>query len=242
MIDSKSVVTFDIETIPDEKHHQSDQFPKVLFHRVVAISYLRANVEMVAGSPVFRVEALRSGGEVGFTEEQLVKGFFAFIEKTKPRLVTFNGRGFDLPVLKYRALKFGVSAPWLSQGEGKWDNYGQRYAVNWHLDLMDALSEFGASKAASLDEICALLGIPGKLGMDGSQVKGAIEADRIEDVRNYCEMDVLSTYLVFLRYALLRGEIDPAGHKASVENVWNFLAEGGRPNHLKNYLTAWKLD
>lgn len=241
MIDSNCIVTFDIETIPDEQHHQGDTFPKVLFHRVVAISYLRANI--IGGETAdtnYEVEALRSGGEVGFTEEQLVKGFFAFVEKSRPRLVTFNGRGFDLPVLKYRAMKHGVSAPWLSQGQGRWENYGQRYAVHWHTDLMDALSEFGASKVASLDEICTLLGIPSKLGMRGSEVAQAIQDGQIVDVRNYCETDVLSTYLVFLRYALLRGEIGYAGYQQSVASVEAFLRAPECREHLKQYLAAWK--
>lgn len=240
MIDSNCIVTFDIETIPDEQHHQGEAFPKVLFHQVVAISYLRANIVGGGPDPIYEIETLRSGGEIGFSEEQLVKGFFAFVEKVRPRLVTFNGRGFDLPVLKYRAMKYGVSAPWLSQGQGRWENYGQRYAVHWHTDLMDALSEFGASKVASLDEICALLGIPSKLGMRGSEVAEAIQNGRIADVRNYCETDVLSTYLVFLRYALLRGEIGPAGYEGAITSVEQFL---GRPDcaaHLQEYLAAWK--
>jgi 3'-5' exonuclease len=209
------IVVFDIETIPDADHHVGDAFPKSLFHKIAAISYLKANsVQGEAGS-YFAVEILRSGGTVESPEEQLVGGFFQFIEKSKPRLVTFNGRGFDLPVLKYRALLHKVSAPWYARGESKWENYSQRYSVEWHCDLMDALSEFGATKACSLKEICGLLGFPGKIGIDGSQVAEYVATGRIAEVRDYCETDVLSTYLVFLRYALFRGELTMGGYETS---------------------------
>ena len=218
-------VVFDIETIPDE-HHIGDEFPKTLHHQVVAISFLEANLVTGADGPFFQLAELRSGGEVGFSEEQLVRGFFKYIEAKRPRLVTFNGRGFDLPVLKYRALKYGISAPWFARGESKWENYGQRYSVDWHCDLMDAMADFGASRASKLNELCELLGIPSKTGMDGSQVARAIAEARIADVRAYCEEDVVSTYKIFLRYALFRGEISSAGFEASVQNVDHHLAAG----------------
>ena len=211
------VLVFDIETIPDAAHHQGDDFPKPLFHQVVAISYLKAELAEGPNGPYFAATAPMSAGESDWTEERLITRFNGIIERLKPRLVTFNGRGFDLPVLKYRALKYGISAPWLCQGQGKWDNYGQRYSVDWHCDLMDALSEFGATKPAKLAEICALLGLPGKSGMDGSQVAAYIAAGRIDEVRAYCEADVLSTYRVFLQYALLRGELGLKGYTNSAE-------------------------
>jgi len=210
------ILVFDIETIPDPEHHHGDDFPKAPFHQIVAISYLKADLVEGPDGPYFSAETVQSIGRANSTEQELVSRFIGLIERIKPRLVTFNGRGFDLPVLKYRALKYALSAPWLSQGQGKWDNYGQRYSVDWHCDFMDALSEFGESKAAKLSEVCALLGLPGKTGMDGSQVAAYVAAGRIEDVRAYCEEDVLNTYQVFLRYALLRGEIDVAGLNSAI--------------------------
>ena len=240
MTGREPIVVFDIETIPDAAHHTGDAFPKVLFHQVVAISYLRASVATNSDTRFFKVDMLRSGGDLQNTEEQLVKGFFDFVERIKPRLVTYNGRGFDLPVLKYRAMKHHVSAPWFAQGESRWENYGQRYSVEWHCDLMDALAEFGATKSASMDEVCRLLSIPGKIGMEGSQVKGAVEEGRLAEVRAYCECDVLSTYLLFLRYALFRGELTKAGHDASVQNLREYLATevSVRP-HLAKFNDTW---
>lgn len=234
------IVVFDIETIPDSDHHTTDDIPNVLFHKVVAISYLLAKPTDSPDGRYFAVDILKTGGDIASTEKDMLTGFWQFIEKSKPRLVTFNGRGFDLPVAKYRALKHGIAAPWFAQGEGKWDNYSGRYSVDWHCDLMDALADFGASKACTLAELCALLGVPSKLGIDGSKVKEYVEAGRLAEVRNYCETDVLATYLVFLRFALFRGELTPTGFAASVTNLKTYLANerGNRP-HLGEFADAW---
>ena len=234
------IVVFDIETIPDADHHVGDDMPKVLFHKVVAISYLRASVVEDDGGRSFAIDLLKTGGDVTSSEKELVAGFWQFVERSKPRLVTFNGRGFDLPILKYRALKHEITAPWFAQGEGKWDNYSGRYSVDWHCDLMDALADFGASKASKLSEISSLLGVPSKLGIDGSLVREYIETGRLPEVRNYCETDVLATYLVFLRFALFRGELTLAGFAASMANFRQYLTSEriARP-HLGAFLDAW---
>jgi predicted PolB exonuclease-like 3'-5' exonuclease len=234
------IVVFDIETIPDADHHIGEDMPKALFHKIVAISYLRASVVESDGDRHFAIDLLKTGGDVTSPEKELVAGFWQFIEKVKPRLVTFNGRGFDLPVLKYRALKHGIAAPWFAQGEGKWDNYSGRYSVDWHCDLMDALADFGASKACKLSEISSLLGVPSKLGIDGSLVKEYVESGRLAEIRNYCETDVLATYLVFLRFALFRGELTLAGFAASMANVRDHLTIEARTRpHLGLFLDAW---
>jgi predicted PolB exonuclease-like 3'-5' exonuclease len=240
MTPREPLVVFDVETVPDGDHHTTDDMPKVLYHKVVAISYLRASVHEDDGERYFSVDLLRTGGDLVSTEKDLLAGFWQFVEKSKPRLVTFNGRGFDIPVVKYRALKYGITAPWFAQGEGKWDNYSGRYSVDWHCDLMDALADFGASKACKLSEISSLLGVPSKLGIDGSLVKSYVEAGRLAEIRNYCETDVLATYLIFLRFALFRGELSTAGFQASVANLKRYLSdERASRSHLGEFSDAW---
>ena len=230
---------FDIETIPDKDHHEGTTFPKALFHQIVAISYLKADIASdEENTPFFSVDLLRSGGEISSTEDQLVRGFFRFIEKSRPRLATFNGRTFDLPVLRYRALKHGVTAPWFAQGASRFENYSYRYDVEWHVDLMDALSDFGAAKPASLLELCGLLGIPAKLGIDGSQVQTYFEEGRLKEIRDYCECDVLGTYLVFLKFALFRGELTERGYEMSIANLKTYLAGAVQD---RPYLSAFQL-
>lgn len=234
------IVVFDIETVPDEHHNEGAEFPKLPFHQIVAISYLEARTVEAAEGKSLEITTLKSGGTIESTEQQLVSGLFRYIEQRRPRLVTFNGRGFDFPVLKYRAMKHGISAPWFACGEGRWENYGHRYGVDWHCDIMDALADFGASKPAKLSEICTMLGIPNKLGVDGSQVDTLVKAGRLADVRNYCETDVLATFILFLRYALFRGELSPEEHVQSVAAVIRHLDQNRteRP-HLGEFADAW---
>jgi len=179
---------------------------------VVAISFVEADLERKDGLELHKLHEIRSGGEASFTEAQLLEGFFQYVEKKKPRLVTFNGRSFDLPVLNYRGMLHGISAPWLNRGESRFENYGYRYSSDWHCDLMDVMADFGASTSAKLDEVSKLFGFPGKFGIDGSQVAETYAAGGIEDIRNYCETDALNTYLVYLRYALFSGDIDREGY------------------------------
>jgi predicted PolB exonuclease-like 3'-5' exonuclease len=218
-----TVLTFDIETVADSRAATDGVFPKPIFHQIVAISLLTAKLIETTEGSAYKPTTLHSAHTGSVSEEHLVKGFFRHIEQDRPRLVSFNGRGFDLPVLKYRALRYGISAPWLANGQSRWENYGQRYSVDWHVDLMDALGDFGASKFSSLDEVCTLVGAPGKDGVDGSQIVDLVGRGQFDDVRNYCETDVLNTYLIFLRYALFRGEISIGGYDLSITNLKAFL-------------------
>mgnify|MGYP001449632133 CR=1 FL=1 len=203
----RSLFVFDIETVPDtdavpnltgftepsvearraelERYHLEitdgrDSFPRQPFHRVVAISFLEAEIEHAGAQETYYLKELRSGGEAGFDEVQLLQGFFQYFEQLKPRLVSFNGRTFDLPVLKYRAMAHGIAAPWLYGAGDKWNSYMSRYAMDWHCDLLDVLRDYGASTAVKLSEVCAVMGFPGKFGAKGSEVAKMIDTDDIQ--------------------------------------------------------------
>jgi predicted PolB exonuclease-like 3'-5' exonuclease len=129
--------------------------------------------------------------------------------KHVPQLVSWNGGGFDLPVLHYRGLRHGVEASkYWDMGEDdreyKWNNYISRYHMR-HLDLMDLLAMYQPKNNAPLDAMAKLCGFPGKLGMDGSQVYPAFLQGKIEDIRRYCETDVMNTYLLYCRFQKMRG-------------------------------------
>ncbi|GAB6052163.1 3'-5' exonuclease [Magnetospira thiophila] len=263
----RSLLVFDIETVPDTdavpsltgfddpdiearreeltRYHLEitdgrNAFPRQPFHKVVAISFLRAEIERDAKYEQFYLHELRSGGDAGSTEAELVAGFFQFIEKQKSRLVSFNGRGFDLPVLRYRAMVHGISAPYLYQSGDKWNSYTSRYSDDWHCDLMEVLSDYGASARVKLNEVCAVLGLPGKLGMDGSKVAESYDNGDIQGIRDYCETDVLNTYLVYLRHMLHRGWMTPDGHDRAVADVLSYLqAEAAERPHLGEFVAAW---
>ncbi len=215
-------------------------FPRQPFHKVVAISFLEADLERDGSGEAYLLRELRSGGETGFDEETLLKGFFQHFERLKPRLVSYNGRGFDLPVLKYRAMKYGISAPWLHQGGDKWNSYTSRYSSDWHCDLLEVLSEYGASARVKLDEVCSVMGFPGKFGVDGSKVASMYDDGRIQEIRDYCETDVLNTYLVYLRVMHHKGTLSNEAYNRGVADIVSLIeVEGEKRPHLAEFMDAW---
>ncbi len=202
-------------------------------HRVVAIS-----VALRSGDD-FRVWTL---GDEDADEAEIVRRFFDGIDRYTPDLVSWNGGGFDLPVLNYRALKHGIQASrYWEVGESdrdfKWNNYQSRY--HWrHTDLMDVLANFNLRASAKLDEISMMLGFPGKLGMDGSKVWGTFLDGGIREIRDYCETDVLNTWLVYLRFEYMRGNLDDKDLKREYALIRSTLKSMDQP-HLNDFLAAW---
>ncbi|HEU4623957.1 MAG TPA: 3'-5' exonuclease [Steroidobacteraceae bacterium] len=254
-----NILVFDIETVPDielgRRLYNLDGLPdadvaKAMFtlqrqrngseflpheqHRVVAIScVLRVN-------DTLRVWSL---GEPTSGEDELVRRFFDGIERFSPCVVSWNGASFDLPVLHYRALKAGVQAPryWETGDEDqtfRYNNYLGRY--HWrHIDLMDVLSGYQARARASLTDVAGLLGLPGKLGFSGGRVAEAFLAGQIVDIRRYCETDVLNTYLIFLRFELMRGNFSRERYAEEVERVKAYLRASSEP-HFAEFLRVWE--
>jgi predicted PolB exonuclease-like 3'-5' exonuclease len=253
------VLVFDIETIPDvaglrrlgaapdtltdaevaqaafdrRREKTGSDFLPLHLHRVVAIGCLFRDDSAV------RVRCL---GAPGDDESRLIGDFFRTIEKHTPTLVSWNGSGFDLPVLHYRSLVHGVQAPrYWDMGEDdrdfRFNNYISRYHSR-HTDLMDLLALYNGRAAAPLDDLARLCGFPGKLGMDGSQVWPAWREGRIAEIRDYCETDVANTWLVYCRFQLLRGVFTRERYDAEVALLRQSLA--ALPGaHWQAYLAAW---
>ena len=253
------ILVFDIETIPDvagirrlweidpavddaavaelaaQRRRQatgSDFLPTHL-HRVVAISCALRERD---GVRVWSLGAPADG------EAALVKRFFDGIDKYTPQLVSWNGSGFDLPVLHYRALMHGIVASrYWDLGEDdrefKFNNYLARYHTR-HIDLMDLLASYQNRAFAPLDEIAQLNGLPGKLGMDGSKVWDAWREGKIGAIRDYCETDVANTYLLYLRFQRMRGQLSPEAHDREVALFRAFLAAQEAP-HWREFDEAW---
>jgi hypothetical protein len=256
-------LVFDIETVPDaaglrevleldqalseadvveiafqrRRATTGHDFLQLHLHRVVAISCVLRERD------AFRVWSL---GTPEDGEGVLIQRFFDGIEKYTPQLVSWNGGGFDLPVLHYRGLAHGVAAPrYWDLGDGdypdsrefKFNNYIGRYHTR-HIDLMDLLALYQPRNAVPLDQIAKLAGLPGKLGMDGSKVWDAYREGRLQEIRDYCETDVVNTWLVFLRFQLMRGAIDASQHAAEVALVRKTL-RGMREPHWQAFLAGW---
>jgi predicted PolB exonuclease-like 3'-5' exonuclease len=179
----------------------------------------------------------------GRSEGAIIQTLFTKIEKHQPQLVSWNGGGFDLPVLHYRGLKHGVVADkYWDLGEDdreyKWNNYISRYHTR-HLDLMDLLALYQPRANAPLDAIARLCGLPGKLGMDGSQVHAAYLDGKLEEIRRYCETDVMNTWLMYCRFQQMRGGFTRAEHEREVALARESLGAIDEP-HWAEYLAAWQ--
>jgi predicted PolB exonuclease-like 3'-5' exonuclease len=178
------------------------------------------------------------------SEGKLIQNFFTTVEKKTPQLVSWNGGGFDLPVLHYRGLRHGVVADrYWDMGEAdrdfKWNNYISRYHMR-HLDLMDLLALYQPRNNAPLDAMAKLCGFPGKLGMDGSQVYAAYLDGKLEDIRRYCETDAMNTYLLYCRFQKMRAGLSEAEYGQEIAMVRATLGElAAQEPHWQEYLAAW---
>jgi len=252
------VFAFDIETIPDvelgrriydldglsdkevgyvmqakRREATASEFLSYEQQRIVAISVGLRTRES------FKIWSL---GERDAPEAEIIQRFFDGIDKYTPDLVSWNGGGFDLPVLHYRALRHGIQAPryWEAGDEDqafRWNNYLNRYHAR-HLDLMDVLSSFQARARVSLQSAAMLLGLPGKLGMSGDKVWDAYLKGEIDAIRNYCETDVLNTFLIYLRFELMRGHLNRDEFAAETVLVRESLRAQPKP-HFEEFLAAW---
>ena len=222
------ICIFDCETIPDtelvrkqfhldgddlsvtnqafslQEEETGSAFLPVPFHQVVAIS-------AVISDDYGSFEKVSSIG--GRNEQEMLTNFLQFIDKHNPKLVSFNGRNFDIPMLMIRAMKYNLSCPAFYDKENKelnkskWDNYRYRFSDRFHVDLMDHISEFGAVRSLKLDLLCNMAGIPGKFDVSGDQVHTLYYEGKLDEIKEYCESDVLNTYWLYLKYELLKGNI-----------------------------------
>jgi 3'-5' exonuclease len=259
------VLAFDIETVPDvaglrtlheidarvpdgdvaefafrERRARSGQdFLPLHLHRIVAIACA------LREGDTFRCWSL---GNPDAGEADLIQRFFDGIDKYTPQLVSWNGGGFDLPVLHYRGLRHGVVADryWCMGEDGgpdarefKFNNYIGRYHMR-HLDLMDLLAMYQPKNNAPLDAMAKLCGFPGKLGMDGSQVYQAFQGGKLDEIRRYCETDVMNTYLLYCRFQKMRCGFTEAEYEQEIAMVKGTLASlAPTEPHWQEYLAAW---
>lgn len=258
------VVVFDIETVPDlaagrallgeegegladaalrarlgaryarEGEDPATAFLKPPLHAIACLALLIAERDGV--EQPWRVRRMASR-HVGETPEAEILALFerTVAQRPAPVLAGFNSSGFDLPVLRYRAIATGVPMPSLHGGNGR--DYGYRYGRD-HLDLADRLSGFRASPMPSLAEACALIGLTAKAGMDGSEVEPAMAAGRGAEVAAYCETDVAATWLLLLRYWQATGALPPDPARRSFAAFADHLQEQRAGPHLADHAAA----
>lgn len=254
-----NVLAFDIETVPDvetgrrlydlkglsdkdtgramfalrREETGDSEFLRHHLHRVVAISAVLRHADSLK---------IWSLGDENSDEAEIIRRFFDGIERYTPTLVSWNGSGFDLPVLHYRSLKHEVAAPryWETGQDDtsfRFNNYLSRFHER-HTDLKDVLSAYQPRASAPLDEVAVLLGFPGKMGRSGADVWDQFLDGKIGEIRDYCETDALNTYLVYLRYELIRGNLDAAGYRRETELIRKTLRDANKP-HWNEFLSCW---
>lgn len=222
-------LVLDIETILDANlpirgDHESEGLPSPPYHSIVCIGVLWLG-------PGYEVRRI---GIIGDQKDEagVLEDFTRFVDQQRPVVVTYNGRGFDMPVIAARCLAHGQPFHYYYSSR----DVRYRFSPDGHLDLMDYLADFGAAKRSRLDITAKLCGMPGKVGVDGKDVGPMVHAGRIEEVKAYCLCDVVQTAGVFLRVQLLRGELTRDAYVAAMRGLMNAAAADER---LAPVCDAW---
>ncbi|NLY04151.1 MAG: 3'-5' exonuclease [Campylobacter sp.] len=208
--------------LKEQKERTGSEFLPVCFHKVITISAVLAD----KFGRFIRVSTMSAD-----SEKDTIDKFLKFLDSHNPRLVSFNGRGFDLPMLMIRAMRYNLSSPAYFDtsskelGKDKWTNYRSRYDGIFHMDLLDHISDFKAVGGLSLDKLCAALNLPGKFDTSGEQVLELYLQDELLKIDEYCESDVLNTYMLFIKYELLRGNLTLNDYAQCLELMSDYLAK-----------------
>lgn len=251
------VLVFDIETLTDLKsgahlygldlpeqdlesaltklrrQESGSEFQRLPLHEIVCISGLWIDEKGTM--------KLFSFSREQWSEAEILTKFLSIFDKRHPTLVSWNGSQFDLPVILFRAMYHGLSAAALfDQGEidtqKRYNNYQNRYHHR-HVDLMDVMAMFNGRNFQKLDDIAHLLGYPGKRGIAGYHIPTYVKNKQWLDLTSYCEGDVLNTWLIFLRWALLKGQLSQHDHQLWIQATIHYLQ--GLPQQAE-FLQVWR--
>lgn len=222
-------IIWDLETVPDfaslaehrgipiseVRSNAKKEFPPIIFHRIVCIGALVCS----RAKSGWQIQSLGAPSIDERSEAELVRSFVERIDQLSPKLITFNGSSFDLPVLRYRAMSNQISAPKLNT-----KGYFNRYSED-ALDLCDVLASFDTRARTSLDLVSRTFGLAGKsaIGIHGSDVEKYVSTGRVNEVANYCEGDVVNTFRIWLRYELFRGTLSNDEFVETENNLFQFI-------------------
>jgi predicted PolB exonuclease-like 3'-5' exonuclease len=173
-------------------------------------------IDMVAlDEPEFRTHVIT---------ENFWRGWEAY---QRPTLVSFNGRTFDVPLMELAAFRYGLSVPgWFNIADRSWEQNRSRYNTSAHLDLHDLLTNFGATRFnGGLNLAANVLGKPGKMDVQGCMVQDLFNEGKLAEINDYCRCDVLDTYFVFLRVAVLLGKLSLSREQELVAETRDWLIQ-----------------
>ena len=212
--------------------YTGSDFLPVTFQYPVAVCIIRVGAD-------FTLQKINRLGEPEFKPRQMVEQFWSGMAQTRQmykdrvKLVTFNGRGFDMPLLEMAAFRYGCQASEHFQNRNRY--------TGSHLDLMDWLSNFGALRmAGGLDVLAKLLGKPGKTSCTGDQVYQMLLDGKLRQINDYCTFDTLDTYFVFLRSRILVGSVTLEKEHQLVMKAKEFVrGQVDQFPALQEYLDNW---
>jgi predicted PolB exonuclease-like 3'-5' exonuclease len=191
----------------------------------------------------FRLTDLVVVDEPQFRPHVITENFWRGWEKyRRPTLVSFNGRGFDLPLLELAAFRYGLSVPGWFRADGKsFEQARNRYNTKSHIDLCELLTNFGSTRFhGGLNLAANLLGKPGKMDVEGHMVQDLYDAGRLAEINDYCRCDVLDTYFVFLRSRVLMGQLPLEAEQQIIAQTKAWLAQQAEHNSAcRIYLEHW---
>lgn len=270
MIDSAfpnaPLLVFDIETVADiegarriypqlAKLNDSDTLAALTSLRVQEAShdFMRLPLQRIVCISALYVKdgqlSLFSLTADKLSEEQILSKFFRAFKDVEslPQLISWNGSGFDIPVLIYRAMQYDLAAPWLFE-EGsritnmRYDNYVNRFHTR-HLDLMDRFSQYGGSRREAMDVVARLYGLPSKTDIDGSMVGALVANNDWHTLSIYCESDVMNTWLIYLRWLRLTGALTSFTFEQWQSVTRDYLGqkmEADESIRHQDFLTNWR--
>ena len=201
----------------EQENKSGSEFLPLPFHKIISLSAVICDDNC---------NFIKVGNyKESLSEQEIISDFLLFFNKRNPKLVSFNGRGFDIPLIMLRAMKYNLNASAyfeienIKHNKNKWDNYRSRYSENFHIDLLDSLGSFGAVRSIRLDVLCKMANIPGKFDTNAKDIFRLYYENEMETINNYCQSDCLNTYWLFLKYLLLQDKIDTKDY-ASLLNVF----------------------
>ncbi len=173
----------------------------------------------------------------------IVENFWrGWVSYGKPTLVSFNGRGFDIPLLELSAFRYGIPIPdWFNMSDRTYEQKRNRYNLDSHFDLQDLFTNFGATRLnGGLNLIASLINLPGKMDIAGHMVQNLFDKGELGEINSYCRCDVLDTYLVFLRAMVLTGRLGLAEEQQLFADTRKWLEERMEQESIyEKYLNQW---
>ena len=253
---------FDVETVGDGNLIQRVKYPERDFSPREAVEQFQVELLEQTGRDVlphtftlpvsvaiakvdsgFRLLELTVLDPPEFRPKEITRRFWQGWEHYgRPAFVTFNGRGYDLPVLELAAFRYGISLPaWFNVDSRNWEQSRNRYNIDRHIDLCDLFSNFGAVRLiGGLNLMASLIDKPGKSGVDGSQVQDLYFDGQLAAINDYCRCDVLDTYFVFLRSRVLLGKLRTDDEEELIQETRELLeAQADKDTACRHYLEHW---